>query len=164
MRQAPTTDGLAADFAVNETTSSRAGESVLNSLWTNLHGLWIMPRVGAAYAYELRQGDQVLSTGRLTMDDELAPGDEVTVAGIVALVNELAWVGGESRLLLEPRAGASTLSRADRPIEATGPKRSGGHFVRRDGTPRLECDTSSRRAAFPWRGQLEHDRLRDGLP
>ena len=78
------------------------GENVLNRLWTNLHGLWIMPMVGTAYAYELRQGDQVLSTGRLTMDDELAPGDEVTVAGIAALVNELAWVGGESRLLLEP--------------------------------------------------------------
>jgi hypothetical protein len=58
--------------------------------------------VGVAYAYELRRGDQVLSTGRLTMDDELMPGDEVTVAGVVALVNELAWVGGESRLLLEP--------------------------------------------------------------
>lgn len=58
--------------------------------------------VGAAYAYELRQGDRVLSTGRFTVDEELAPGDEVSVAGIVALVNELGWVGGESRLLLEP--------------------------------------------------------------
>jgi hypothetical protein len=58
--------------------------------------------VGVAYAYELRRGGEILSTGRLTMDDELAPGDEVTVAGVVALVNELAWVGGESRLLLEP--------------------------------------------------------------
>jgi hypothetical protein len=77
-------------------------ENFLNRLWTNLHGLWMMAVVGAAYAYELRQGDQVLSTGRLTMDDELVPGDEVTVAGIVALVNEMAWVDGESRLLLEP--------------------------------------------------------------
>lgn len=58
--------------------------------------------MGAAYAYELRQGDRVLSTGRFTVDEELAPGDEVSVAGIVALVNELGWVGGESRLLLEP--------------------------------------------------------------
>ena len=78
------------------------GENFLNRLWTNLHGLWMMVGVGAAYAYELRQGNQVLSTGRLTMDDELAPGDEVTVAGIVASVNEMAWVAGESRLLLEP--------------------------------------------------------------
>jgi hypothetical protein len=71
-------------------------------LWTKLHRLWMMVVVGAAYAYELRQDDQVLSTGRLTMDDALAPGDEVTVARIVALVNELTWVGGKSRLLLEP--------------------------------------------------------------
>ena len=77
-------------------------KNFLNRLWTNLHGLWMMVVVGAAYAYELRQGDQVLSTGRLTMEDELAPGDEVTVAGIVALVNEMGWVAGESRLLLEP--------------------------------------------------------------
>ena len=81
----------AAEFAVNGDTPRAVGENVLNRLWTNLHGLWIMPMVVTAYAYELRQGDQVLSTGRLTMDDELAPGDEVTVAGIVALVNELAW-------------------------------------------------------------------------
>jgi len=68
----------------------------------------MMVIVGEAYAYELRQGDQVLSTGRLTVDDELAPGDEVTVAGIVSLVNELAWLGGESRLLLEPVHAPST--------------------------------------------------------
>jgi hypothetical protein len=107
VRQAPTTDGFAADFVVNEDRSGAAFKTVLNRLWTNLHRLWIMPVVGAAYTYELRQGDQVLSTGRLTMDDELAPGDEVTVAGIVALVNELGWVGGESRLLLEPVQAAS---------------------------------------------------------
>jgi hypothetical protein len=40
---------------------------------SELFGHRIMPVVGAAYAYELRQDDQVLSTGRLTMDDELAP-------------------------------------------------------------------------------------------
>ena len=68
----------------------------------------MMVIVGEAYAYELRQGDQVLSTGRLTVDDELAPGDEVTVAGIVSLVNELVWLGGESRLLLEPVHAPST--------------------------------------------------------
>jgi hypothetical protein len=67
----------------------------------------MMALVGAAYAYELRQGDRILSTGRLTMDYELVPGDEVTVAGIVASVNELGWVGGESRLLLEPVCASS---------------------------------------------------------
>jgi hypothetical protein len=92
----------AEELAVDGDQIRGRGENFLNRLWTKLHRLWMMVVVGAAYAYELRQGDQVLSTGRLTMDDELAPGDEVTVAGIVALVNELAWVGGESRLLLEP--------------------------------------------------------------
>jgi hypothetical protein len=58
--------------------------------------------VGAAYAYELRQGGRVVSTGRLTMEDQLALGDELTVAGIVASITELRWIEGESRLLLEP--------------------------------------------------------------
>jgi hypothetical protein len=77
-------------------------EVFLNRLWTNLPRLWMMRVVGAAYAYELRQGGQIVSTGRLTTDDQLALGDELTVAGIVASVTELCWVGGESRLLLEP--------------------------------------------------------------
>ena len=75
---------------------------LLNRLWTNLRRLWMMLAVGAAYAYELRQSGQVVSTGRLTMEDQLALGDELTVAGILASVTELHWVGGESRLLLEP--------------------------------------------------------------
>ena len=62
----------------------------------------MMVVVGAAYAYELRQADRVVSTGRLTMEDQLELGDELTVAGVVASVTELRWVGGESRLLLEP--------------------------------------------------------------
>lgn len=61
--------------------------------------------VGAAYAYELRRGEEILSTGRLTAEHEVAPGDEVTVAGIVAQVKELSWVNGESRLMLEPALG-----------------------------------------------------------
>jgi hypothetical protein len=62
-------------------------------------------RVGAAYAYELRRGDEILSTGRLTTEQELAPGDEVTVAGIVAHVEALSWANGEPRLMLEPAFG-----------------------------------------------------------
>jgi hypothetical protein len=61
--------------------------------------------VGAAYAYELRRGEEILSTGRLTAEHELARGDEVTVAGIVARVEELSWVNGESRLMLQPALG-----------------------------------------------------------
>jgi hypothetical protein len=59
-------------------------------------------RVGAAYAYELRRGDEILSTGRLTAEQELAPGDELTIAGIVAQVEALIWANGEPRLMLEP--------------------------------------------------------------
>jgi hypothetical protein len=62
-------------------------------------------RVGAAYAYELRRGDEILSTGRLTVEHELAPGDELTVAGIVAHVEALSWANGEPRLMLEPAFG-----------------------------------------------------------
>lgn len=55
--------------------------------------------VGAAYAYELWCGEEI-STGRLTVEREPAPGDEVTVAGVVAHVDELSWGNGELRLIL----------------------------------------------------------------
>jgi hypothetical protein len=58
--------------------------------------------VGVAYAYELRRGDEILSTGRLTAERELAPGDEVAVAGILASVREVVFLNGEVRLILEP--------------------------------------------------------------
>jgi hypothetical protein len=61
--------------------------------------------VGAAYAYELRRGGEILATGRLTAEHALAPGDEVTVAGIVAQVKDLSWVNGEARLMLQPARG-----------------------------------------------------------
>jgi hypothetical protein len=56
--------------------------------------------VGAAYAYELRCGEEIFSTGRLTVERELSPGDEVTVAGVVAQVEELSWSNGEPRVIL----------------------------------------------------------------
>jgi hypothetical protein len=52
------------------------------------------PAVAAAYAYELRRGEDILSTGRLTAERDLAPGDELTVAGVVARVQEVNWTGG----------------------------------------------------------------------
>ena len=61
--------------------------------------------MGVAYAYELRRGEEILSTGRLTAEHELVPGDEMTVAGILARVEELGWVNGESRLMLQPVVG-----------------------------------------------------------
>jgi hypothetical protein len=58
--------------------------------------------VARAYAYELRSGELILSTGLLTAEQELAPGDEITLAGVVARVEELGWVNGEPRLMLQP--------------------------------------------------------------
>lgn len=63
--------------------------------------LWMIARVGAAYACELRRGDEILSTGRLTAEQELAPGDEMKVAVIVAHVEALSWANGERRLMLD---------------------------------------------------------------
>lgn len=39
-----------------------------------------------SYVYELRSGDQSVSTGRLTSERELGLGDEVRVAGMLASV------------------------------------------------------------------------------
>jgi hypothetical protein len=90
----------------NEATAYRAdSRKVVNRLWTKRHRLWMMALVGPAYAYELRRGEEILSTGRLTSEEELAPGDEVTIAGILAQVEELSWVNGEVRLLLQPVLG-----------------------------------------------------------
>jgi hypothetical protein len=63
--------------------------------------------MGAAYAYELRCGAEIVSTGRLITEDEPALGDQVTIAGILARVEEVTWVNGEVRLLLEPLAGVT---------------------------------------------------------
>jgi hypothetical protein len=63
------------------------------------------------YAYELRRGDEILSTGRLTFDHRVSPGDKVTVAGVVAELQELSWTDREPRLILEATraiAGSST--------------------------------------------------------
>jgi hypothetical protein len=48
--------------------------------------------MGVAYAYELRRGEEVLSTGRLTTESELGPEDELALEGILSRVDELGWV------------------------------------------------------------------------
>jgi hypothetical protein len=58
--------------------------------------------VAQAYAYELRRGEEVLSTGWLTAEHEVTPGDEIALAGIVARVDEVAWADGQPRLRLKP--------------------------------------------------------------
>jgi hypothetical protein len=57
--------------------------------------------VATAYAYELRHGVTIVSTGRLMAEGEVLVGEEVTVAGVLAHVNEIVWADGERRLLLE---------------------------------------------------------------
>jgi hypothetical protein len=57
--------------------------------------------VATAYAYELRRGEHTISTGRLTAERELSPGDELTVAGVLARVKEIGWANRERRLMLE---------------------------------------------------------------
>jgi hypothetical protein len=65
----------------------------------------MIPLVGAAYAYELRRGEEVVSTGRLMADDELAIGEQLMIAGILARVEEVTWLEGDLRLLLQPALG-----------------------------------------------------------
>ena len=45
--------------------------------------------VAVAYAYELRRRDEIASTGRLTVEEEIEPGDELTLVCGVARVEEL---------------------------------------------------------------------------
>jgi hypothetical protein len=47
---------------------------------------------------------EVVATGRLTAEDPLQAGDDVTVGAVVALVEELVWTNGEPRLILAPRS------------------------------------------------------------
>jgi len=61
------------------------------------------PPVAKQYSYELHDGDQTLATGWLTSDEKVEAGDEVTIAGVVARVADVAWTNGGVRLLLEPR-------------------------------------------------------------
>jgi hypothetical protein len=72
-------------------------------LWTSATPVWMIARaVAQAYAYELRRGEEILSTGWLTAEEELAPGDEITLSGVLARVDELGWANGQPRLMLQP--------------------------------------------------------------
>ena len=53
--------------------------------------------VAVAYAYELRRHDEIASTERLTVEEELESGDELTLVCGVARVEELGWLNGEPR-------------------------------------------------------------------
>ena len=70
------------------------------SLWTTTAGLDDCRAVSADYTYELRRGEEIVATGRLLLEDDVSLGDELTLAGFRARVEELAWAAGESRLVL----------------------------------------------------------------
>ena len=54
------------------------------------------------YLYELRRGEEVVSTGHLSAERPLATGDSVSVAGVLATVVEILYESGfEPRLILE---------------------------------------------------------------
>ena len=63
------------------------------------------PTMGTDYIYELRKADNVVSTGRLNLEEEVEVGDVVHVAGAIARVREVVWNGSEGtwRLVLEAR-------------------------------------------------------------
>jgi len=46
--------------------------------------------VSADYTYELRRGEEIVATGRLLLEDDVSLGDELTLAGFRARVEELA--------------------------------------------------------------------------
>jgi hypothetical protein len=48
----------------------------------------------------VRCGDEIVATGRLLVDDDVRLGDELTLAGFRARVEEFAWTAGESRLVV----------------------------------------------------------------
>ena len=54
------------------------------------------------YEYELRDGDEVIATGRFTIDTSLAPGDRVTIGKHACVVTDLlpAIAEREARVIL----------------------------------------------------------------
>jgi len=49
----------------------------------------------AAYLYELRNGDEVVATGRLTTEEPLSEGDEVAIGGRRGVVHAVEPLLGE---------------------------------------------------------------------
>jgi hypothetical protein len=52
------------------------------------------------YRYELRQGDQIVATGRFGQEQPLQPGDRVEIGGRSGIVHTVAPLLGESELHL----------------------------------------------------------------
>jgi len=59
---------------------------------------------GMDYLYEVRDGDEILATGHLSVGRDLQPGDEIPFGEHTAVVVEVtATLSGPARLVLELR-------------------------------------------------------------
>jgi hypothetical protein len=56
--------------------------------------------VGVEYRYELRRGDQLVATGRLSVQRRFEVGDRVEIGGKAGIVRSVEPVLGESALRL----------------------------------------------------------------
>ena len=56
------------------------------------------------YDYELRRAGEVIATGRLQLDEEPSSGETMTLGSQSVLVDEVLFVGGRRRLILEQAA------------------------------------------------------------
>ena len=56
-----------------------------------------------AYRYELRRGEEVVSTGRLNLDEPHEVGERIEIGGLVGIVRAVEPVFGqrESRLVVQ---------------------------------------------------------------
>jgi hypothetical protein len=55
---------------------------------------------GFAYRYELRRGDEVIATGRMTREPALEVGERITISGRPGVVRSIEPVLGERELHL----------------------------------------------------------------
>ena len=55
------------------------------------------------YEYELRDGDAVIATGRIQLDDPPAPGETLSLGSQRVLVEDVLRLGGTPRLILAKR-------------------------------------------------------------
>jgi hypothetical protein len=60
--------------------------------------IWWAPMPGFAYRYELRGGEEVIATGRLTRESALEVGERITINARLGVVRSIEPVLGEQDL------------------------------------------------------------------
>lgn len=56
------------------------------------------------YDYELRRAGEVIATGRIQLDEEPSSGETMSLGSQDVVVDEVLFVGGRRRLILEQAA------------------------------------------------------------